>query len=591
MKRRGRAFIPRGLTGVRLPFFIALIVIVVSVPGMSGDFLLDDMALIRDNTYHRSFHPPLSYLVREDGITDPALQHHTGYYRPLVDVTYGMDYLLWRQWAPGYRMTNIGLHLIVCLLLFHLLQRLTGDPRSAFLATLIFAVHPANTEAVSWIVSRNNLAVAFFVLLVFLFFIRWKKEQKWRNLILCLVCFSLALLSKEFAVMVPPVLLLYDFLFPTPMNWKKRSFFYASCAAVLALYFFARLTVTGSFLGPQPGEDLLGRLTLAPSILVWYFRVILLPAGLHNFILSPSDFSGGWRLFSILACGVILLLMFRYRRWTLLLFSLGAFVLFLFPVLNIVPLSATSLVSLRWLYLPLAFLSIAAARLLSLLPDGRKALVTVSACLLVLYLSAYSMILNRYLWYDGTLFFRQELQGYGNAFYAMDYAEILAKEGRPGEAETYYRLAISRYPENAMHYSTFAAFLIDCGRFDEALATLKDGRPFLALKTEKSNWAHNLGVALIGKGQPAEGIQYLETAVREDPGFSMAHRNLGTMYGLLGRDEKALAHLRTAMDLEPEDDAAYFQTVRILRSRIAPSSSHRPPDRKQERHGVSSERP
>jgi len=125
-----------------------------------------------------------------------------------------MDYRIWGMKAGGFRVTNLVLHLLSCLALFKLLVLSVRNRRAAFLAVAVFAIHPVNTEAVSWITSRNNILVTLFILLSLYFYIIAWCENKRIIFSISIIFFLCAVLSKEFAIMLLPVFFLcHRFLF------------------------------------------------------------------------------------------------------------------------------------------------------------------------------------------------------------------------------------------------------------------------------------------------------------------------------------------------------------------------------------------
>jgi hypothetical protein len=156
---------------------IGLLVTLVYLPSFSGGFILDDHALIKNNPYIREPHSLISYFSQEDGIvqSENRPEEHTGYYRPLANLTFRMDYRLWGMKPQGFRATNFVLHLLTSLVLYSFILLLVNDRQAAFWASLFFAVHPVSTEAVSWVSGRNNILVALFFLLSFHFYVkRWE---------------------------------------------------------------------------------------------------------------------------------------------------------------------------------------------------------------------------------------------------------------------------------------------------------------------------------------------------------------------------------------------------------------------------------
>lgn len=149
------------------------------MPTFRGEFILDDNPLIKNNPYIKKTQSIVSYLTQEDGISDKRDMegnYHTGYYRPLINVSYWIDYRIWGMNAPGFRTTNLILHLLSCFVLYHLVLLFVNDQRAAFLATLLFSLHPANTESVSLVVARNNILVTLFSLLSFYFYLKARES-------------------------------------------------------------------------------------------------------------------------------------------------------------------------------------------------------------------------------------------------------------------------------------------------------------------------------------------------------------------------------------------------------------------------------
>ena len=107
--------------------FVGLYILITAsyLPTFSGQFILDDHPLVNNNPYIKKLQPFFSYFSQEDGVSahNEIGDYHSGYYRPLVNLTYFLDYTLWGMRAPGFRTTNLILHLLTCVLLFGILSR------------------------------------------------------------------------------------------------------------------------------------------------------------------------------------------------------------------------------------------------------------------------------------------------------------------------------------------------------------------------------------------------------------------------------------------------------------------------------------
>lgn len=133
-----------------------------------------------------------------------------------------LDYDLYGLYSAGHHMTNLLFHVANTLLLFLLLQRMTGAPwRSGFLAAL-FALHPLHLESVAWVAERKDVLSAFFWILTMWTYVRYVERPKLNRYLLVILCFALALVSKPMAVTLPFVLLLLDYW---PLGRLRRNLF------------------------------------------------------------------------------------------------------------------------------------------------------------------------------------------------------------------------------------------------------------------------------------------------------------------------------------------------------------------------------
>ena len=129
---------------------------------------------------------------------------HT-FFRPAVILSYAADMAIWGPWPPGFRLTNLLLH-ILCTLLVYRMARSEGLGDAAALAAgALFAAHPAHVESVAWISGRTDLLCAAFMLGAWLHYRRGRTAAS-----LCL--FGLALLSKEMAITLPLLVFLADMM-------------------------------------------------------------------------------------------------------------------------------------------------------------------------------------------------------------------------------------------------------------------------------------------------------------------------------------------------------------------------------------------
>lgn len=161
-------------------------------------------------------------------------------YAPLQMLSYMLDYSLWGLNPGGFAITNIILHTLNGLLLFRLLHSLHGERLLALVAATFFLVHPLQVESVAWISCRKNVLSLFFFLLSWESYRHYRHAETGRKAaayVASLFAFLLSLMSKSTTLVLPLILVLYDFCFPEAGRrlWLKDKLPYAVATLVFAL--------------------------------------------------------------------------------------------------------------------------------------------------------------------------------------------------------------------------------------------------------------------------------------------------------------------------------------------------------------------
>lgn len=172
------------------------------------DFVyLDDNELILNNT---------EYLKNLGNIFDAftkdvfySAHSQAAYYRPLLTVSFIFEASLFGISTFVFHFSNILIHLCVTLLIFKLIQKIIKKNQVAFLLSLFFLIHPALTQAVSWVPGRNDSLLALFVFLSFFYFLNYLEKEKVTYYLLSLFFFGLGLFTKETALVFPFLLMFY----------------------------------------------------------------------------------------------------------------------------------------------------------------------------------------------------------------------------------------------------------------------------------------------------------------------------------------------------------------------------------------------
>jgi protein O-mannosyl-transferase len=206
----------------------------------------------------------IGYIVRNPQVTDPSLAglfaaHRVGnVFRPLTFATYALDWKVGGGIALGFHVVNLILHAAVSCLVFLLVEALVDGSRHAravaLAAAALFAVHPIHTEAVTSIVGRAELLAAGFLIVAWILHLQDRE-------IPALVCFALALLSKESAVVFLPLVMIGDYV---RGKWRPR-LRYWRIAGVTVMYLAVLWNVQGGRFGPAHISDLDNSLLALPA--------------------------------------------------------------------------------------------------------------------------------------------------------------------------------------------------------------------------------------------------------------------------------------------------------------------------------------
>lgn len=262
-------------------FFLVLAVVFVYFNSLPNEFIFDDVPLVRNSLW-----------VTSGSFIDMFFS-----YRPLRYITYALDYRIFGMNPAGFRLMNIIYHIISVIALFWALQMFGLRKRAAFAASLIFAVHPVNTDAVAYISGRRDVLMGLFYILSIGCFFKFYRtvspslkaasgtvRKKWGFLILSLVFMALSISSKEMGATIPLVFIMYSAYLDGAALLKKPWFYFVSMIFLLLFSFFALLAISGggsalvslngiSFHGNSPEVHYL----TAATIFLHYLKLTVFP--------------------------------------------------------------------------------------------------------------------------------------------------------------------------------------------------------------------------------------------------------------------------------------------------------------------------
>lgn len=543
---------------------------------LNGSFkTMDDETSIVNNQDLRSF----SSLGRI--FTGSFFNGDNTYYRPLVTFSFLLDYRIAGLKPFFYYLTNLLLHLANAVLLLFTFNVFLKRKALNFAAALLFVVHPVQWEAVANIAGRSILLCAFWQFTAFLLYLRHASRQRLdprrKVYYACsLLAFSLALLSKESAVVLPFLVAGYEYW----LGRRHRGKVWTAqtvgrvlpFVAVAAGYLLLRkvLGITNVSFWPSAQYLVLGVLTFLSGVLV-YLRVFILPVDLH-FDRTTAYFTGfaDPGVWLTLAAVVIFIWMAgRYhRQWSrrakFLLFWFAATLL---PVAQLFPLPAHpgyAATADHFFYIPSAGLFaffVLALRTVFARAARRGAISRRSSVFFTtavfIYFLLFAVGQNVHAVHELSMFERTLSYDPRNTRVRMCYALALAKVGLFARAEEEFRKVLTAEPWGTRARIGFAKSLCDQGKCLEAVfeyEAIPDAGNMQDLLEDNLKYTYDVVVR-----------QY-QQRLEQEPDNSRLHYSLGVMYAKTGRSRAAVREYRAALRLQPRDRAVLYNLGSLLES-------------------------
>ncbi|MBT0895210.1 glycosyltransferase family 39 protein [Geobacter hydrogenophilus] len=335
------------------------------------------------------------------------------YYRPMVHLSYYLDGVLWGMEESFLHLENILIHTANVVLVFLILRRNLCTPACRnselpLMLSLLFALHPINTEAVNWIAGRTDPMATFFILCSLLFLLKGLQEKRAGYQYLSALLFLLGLFSKEVAVALLPVVAILFYVeyragksdTPSPRIIFKSLIPWGIMVlvmtfALLAHFLFRSDTNNLSKIMQLKPTDWLGFASVSFSILGFYLKKLFLPLPLSFAI---SSVSRHYLWFGVPALLLLLYIISRKRNYA----PYAAGVLFaLLPAILAVHARMTwTPVAERYLYLPTAFLVLGMGAACVSISSLRRSDALVSVLWILIPIAAFLTVQRNMVWQD-----------------------------------------------------------------------------------------------------------------------------------------------------------------------------------------------
>ena len=572
-------------------------------------FIFDDHPSITGNPTLQSFATALSPPTDGRAVTG----------RPLVNLSLALNRALGGDVPHGYHVFNFLVHAAAALLLFGLVRRTIGRAAPAagarpaaaigLFTALLWALHPLQTESITFVIQRTESLVGLFYLLTLYGFVRGVDSAcRGRWFAASIVACALGMATKEVMVTAPLVVLLYDRTFIARSfaeAWRRRGRYHGALAATWLVLLFLLLTQHGSSRAAAGSFD--------PAVNGWTYLLKQCDAIVHYLQLAVwphplvVDYGTGVvrqlaAVFpqAVLLVGLLGATVRGLRRAPVAGFAGACFFLILAPSSSFVPLPAQTMAEHR-MYLPLAAMIAAGVTGTTALLGARRtaAVVVVAGAALAL------LTVNRNedyrseerIWRDALA----KLPDNWRAHYNLGWA--LEREQRYEPARVELAAAIRLKPTHAESHAELGAVLLHLERLPEAIvelrralellpanadarhnlgyALLKAGRPreaadeFAVVLRQRDDWLAHLfrAKALVLLRQPDDAIPEYLAAIARRPDNAIARREAGVQLLERGRETEARAQLDAALRLDPRYAEAHMDLGTLLLRAARPADA------------------
>ncbi len=437
-------------------------------------------------------------------------------YLPVLFSFFWLEGHAWGDTPQGYHFFNLLLHAVAAFLLVMILRRLSI--RGAWLAAMIFALHPLQVESVAWITEQKNCLSTVFFFCSLLSYLRFDARREGKSYAIALVLFVTGLMAKAAIVPLPVVLLTIFWWKRGRLSWKKDVLpvipFFAAGIASAAVNVWVERTFIGAH-GPEFTFSIPERILIAGRVFWFYPGKFFWPSPL--IFIYPRwhiDASAWWQYLypsgALLVTGILWQVRKRSRAPFALLMYYGAMI---FPVAGFVSLWAFqySFVADHWQHLASIGPMVLVAGTVSRAFEKKSGLTKVA-----IY-GCFGAALALLTW-------RQ----------ACIYADI----------GTFYRAIIAGNPSCWMAWNNLGNLSLKAGRTDDAVA---DYRKALELKSDYANAHYNIGTALLSKGRAGEAMAHFHEALELHPADLEMLNTLCDIFMRNGEPAYAIAAASEAM--------------------------------------------
>jgi len=553
---------------------LVLLCFIVYYNSLYNGFVYDDYGAIVENKY-----------INQPGRLLTSLFNHSYYkfagleasYRPVATLSYFLIYSIAKLNPFYYHLASLLLHTLNTVLVYWLANLILRQHLRALIAGLLFACHPVASEAVNCIDFNDDLLVTLFFLLALISYIRINTDylsSSIRGYLLALLFYFFGLLSKEMAITLPAIILLYDLalrdadrgapIFKHLLTiLRRRIYFYAGFMAVSLIYIsiqFLILYNPRESLKASAGS-LFERIIYLPSHIFSFIRLTIFPTNLSvDYVFSyPGSF---FDIGNLTGAAVVIALVgtafLIYRFSKEIFFGIWWFLISLFPVYNLIEIYHP--LAERYLYLPIVGFCLVVPVVINAGAQRRFTkpttanIVTLVPIAVILSMYSAATIARSPDWQNNFVLWSKTVQTSPNSPVARNGLGMAYLErGKLEKAAEQFEISIKLNPGH--HKSYYNLGLVYHKKSDSKKALEYFNRS-VTLNPDSVRAHYNLATIYLQKRSWDLAIRHYVKVNELDPEIAKAHFNLGMAYAMQGKFNTAVSEWEKVIDLDPQNTMA-----------------------------------
>lgn len=519
---------------------VLLITLIISIYWQvtDHDFInLDDVAYVIDNDLVKQG-------ITAQGIVEAFTTIQACNWHPLTCLSHMLDWELFGMNPGMHHLVNVIFHTLNALLLFLIMQQITGALWKSAAVAALFAVHPLHVESVAWIAERKDVLSTFFWMLTMTGYVRYVRHKSVKMYFLMLLCYVFGLLSKPMLVTLPFALLLLDFW---PLKrWRvlRKESTLKKIPGTSALskahrtgltrpviekipLFLLALISCGITLYAQKGAmrsldlTLITRISNAINSYMIYLGKTIWPFDLTVFY----PFYPVHPLWTVLCAMILCLISFSVlavvKRFPYLVVGWFWYLGTLIPVIGIIQIGGQSIAD-RYTYIPLIGIFIMIVWGLTDMVEqwrfGKTTLrMSFAVVLILLFARTYDQV---GFWKNSESLCKHALKINPDNYVAhCDLALSLKKKGDIAGAIMHYKEVLRLNPKSCVAHNNIGTLLSLTGKTDEAIQHFLSA---LKVNPHLADTYYNLGIVFYQSGNSRKAIEYFQKAIQENQDHSGA---------------------------------------------------------------------